>query len=258
MVARLRELGLRGVTARTFHAHALSQLRFFWPLRHDGEPLPELLDSKAPIIGRIARQLPGHYRFTPTKDLADEIEWAKTRRIVPGEYEQRAGATTAPDPRRPVRSALPELRAREDSPAPHRFRRPPAADGRSPRGRCGGRRDRPSPQALVQRGRVPGHEPAPAAAPRAVAGGPPRPVRGGGRGPDDLLVHRGVVRVPDDVRGTLARRETGSACAELPLHPPGAGARQPPDRRGGPSQAPHPHARRRPAAHDLEAPLGGA
>ena len=83
MVARLRTLGLPGVTARTFHAHALSQLRFFWPLRHDGEPLPELLDSKAPIVGRLARQLPGHYRFTPTKDLADEIEWAKSRRIAP-------------------------------------------------------------------------------------------------------------------------------------------------------------------------------
>ena len=86
------------MTARTFHAHALSQLRFFWPLRHDGEPLPELLDSKAPIIGRIARQLPGHYRFTPTKDLADEIEWAKSRRIVPGEYEQRAGERQPPIP----------------------------------------------------------------------------------------------------------------------------------------------------------------
>jgi DNA helicase-2/ATP-dependent DNA helicase PcrA len=98
MVARLRDLGLRGVTARTFHAHALSQLRFFWPLRHDGEPLPELLDSKAPIIGRIARQLPGHYRFTPTKDLADEIEWAKSRRIAPGEYEHHAGERQPPIP----------------------------------------------------------------------------------------------------------------------------------------------------------------
>jgi DNA helicase-2/ATP-dependent DNA helicase PcrA len=98
MVARLRDLGLRGVTARTFHAHALSQLRFFWPLRHDGEPLPELLDSKAPIIGRMARQLPGHYRFTPTKDLADEIEWAKSRRIPPAEYEHRARERQPPIP----------------------------------------------------------------------------------------------------------------------------------------------------------------
>ena len=90
MVDRLRGLGLPGVTARTFHAHALSQLRFFWPLQHDGAPLPQLLDSKLPFLGRIARRLPGHYRFTPAKDLADEIEWAKSRRIAPSAYEAAA------------------------------------------------------------------------------------------------------------------------------------------------------------------------
>src|SRR4051795_7497401 len=88
MVERLRSLGLPGVTSRTFHAHALSQLRHFWPSRHDGQPLPALLDSKAPILGRLARQLPGHFRFTPAKDLADEIEWAKSRQIVPRAYER--------------------------------------------------------------------------------------------------------------------------------------------------------------------------
>ena len=86
MVARLRTLGLPAVTARTFHAHALSMLRHFWPSRNDGQPLPELLDSKLPILIRLVRQLPGHYRFTPSKDLADEIEWAKARRIEPGGY----------------------------------------------------------------------------------------------------------------------------------------------------------------------------
>ena len=91
MVARLRGLGLPGVTARTFHAQALSQLRHFWPDRHDGQPLPELLDAKLPMIGRLARQLPGHYRFTPAKDLADEIKWAKSRRIRPRAYEAAAG-----------------------------------------------------------------------------------------------------------------------------------------------------------------------
>jgi DNA helicase-2/ATP-dependent DNA helicase PcrA len=92
MVERLRSLGLPGVTARTFHAHALSQLRHFWPTGHDGAPLPDLLDSKLPILSRLARQLPGHYRFTPSKDLADEIEGAKARRIRPRDYEREAGA----------------------------------------------------------------------------------------------------------------------------------------------------------------------
>ncbi len=90
MAERLRGLGLPGVTARTFHAQALSQLRHFWPDRHGGAALPDLLDSKLPIIGRLARQLPGHYRFTPAKDLADEIEWAKARRVPPRAYEAEA------------------------------------------------------------------------------------------------------------------------------------------------------------------------
>ncbi|MEO8468299.1 MAG: ATP-dependent DNA helicase UvrD2 [Chloroflexota bacterium] len=98
MVARLRSLGLPGVTARTFHAHALSQLRHFWPAGHDGAALPDLLDSKLPIISRLARQLPGHYRFTPSKDLADEIEWAKARRIAPTAYEREAAAANRESP----------------------------------------------------------------------------------------------------------------------------------------------------------------
>jgi DNA helicase-2/ATP-dependent DNA helicase PcrA len=92
MVERLRGLGLPGVTARTFHAHALSQLRHFWPALHGGAPLPEILESKGLIVSRLARQLPGHYRFTPSKDLSDEIEWAKARRIAPKDYEREAAA----------------------------------------------------------------------------------------------------------------------------------------------------------------------
>jgi DNA helicase-2/ATP-dependent DNA helicase PcrA len=92
MMERLRLLGLPGVVARTFHAHALSQLRHFWPLHHDGAPMPQILDTKLPILSRIARGLPGHYRFTPAKDIADEIEWAKSRRIDGRGYEAAAAA----------------------------------------------------------------------------------------------------------------------------------------------------------------------
>jgi DNA helicase-2/ATP-dependent DNA helicase PcrA len=86
MAERLRALGQPGVTARTFHAHALSQLRWFWPGRHDGADLPRILESKIPIVGRLARSLPGGYRYTPARDLADEIEWAKSRRLAPPQY----------------------------------------------------------------------------------------------------------------------------------------------------------------------------
>ncbi|MGH2513373.1 MAG: ATP-dependent helicase, partial [Candidatus Limnocylindrales bacterium] len=89
MAERLRRLGQLGVTARTFHAQALSQLRYFWPLRHAGAPVPAILESKFPIVGRIVRNLPGGYRYTPTRDLAAEIEWAKNRRIGPDDYALR-------------------------------------------------------------------------------------------------------------------------------------------------------------------------
>ena len=98
MVARLAALGLPGVAARTFHGAALAQLRHFWPSRHDGAPAPEVLDSKIPIVGRLARALPGGYRFTPAKDLADEIEWAKSRRLTPRSYAAGAGERTPPIP----------------------------------------------------------------------------------------------------------------------------------------------------------------
>ena len=98
MVERLAGLGLPGVVARTFHAHALSQLRHFWPSRHDGEPLPDILDTKLPILIRIARGLPGHYRFSAVRDLATEIEWAKSRGITPAGYEAALTDRTPPLP----------------------------------------------------------------------------------------------------------------------------------------------------------------
>ena len=37
MVERMAALGHAGVMARTFHSHAVRQLRHFWPSRHDGD-----------------------------------------------------------------------------------------------------------------------------------------------------------------------------------------------------------------------------
>ncbi|MBW3613115.1 MAG: ATP-dependent helicase, partial [Chloroflexi bacterium] len=82
---RLRALGLPQVQASTFHAAARRQLAHFWPEIH-GRPLPDVLESKLRIIGPMARSLPGGYRFTPAKDLADEIERAKVRRQTPDTY----------------------------------------------------------------------------------------------------------------------------------------------------------------------------
>ncbi|MDQ3493852.1 MAG: ATP-dependent DNA helicase UvrD2 [Chloroflexota bacterium] len=96
MVARVRGLALPGVAARTFHAAALAQLRHYWPLRNEGAPLPELLSDKFRIVAPLARRLPGGYRYTPAKDLIDEIEWAKSRRISPDDYPHAASHRAPP------------------------------------------------------------------------------------------------------------------------------------------------------------------
>ena len=98
MAERIRGLGLARVTARTFHSAALAQLRYFWPLRHEGNPLPEVMADKWRIVAPLARALPGGYRFTPSKDLMDEIEWAKSRRLTPQTYERDGGDRTPPIP----------------------------------------------------------------------------------------------------------------------------------------------------------------
>ena len=82
---RLARLGVDGVEARTFHAAALSQLSRLWT-RHTGEVVPDVLDSKAPLIASLANALPPPYKFLPRSELAGEIEWAKNRMIEPAGY----------------------------------------------------------------------------------------------------------------------------------------------------------------------------
>jgi DNA helicase II / ATP-dependent DNA helicase PcrA len=91
MVERMAALGHKGVMARTFHAAALAQLRHFWPSRHDGAPLPSILDSKLRLLVPLVGRLPGGYKFTPAKDVADTIEWAKVRRIAPTRWVEEGG-----------------------------------------------------------------------------------------------------------------------------------------------------------------------
>ncbi len=88
---RLATLGYPGVTAATFHAAALRQLRHFWPRVHGGDP-PGILESKIPILVPLARGLPGGYQYREVRDLAGEIEWAKARRIRPADYIARSAS----------------------------------------------------------------------------------------------------------------------------------------------------------------------
>ena len=91
MRERLAALGFPGVQAKTFHAAAWGQLRYFWSRLSDGR-LPEVAASKAPLLAPLQRSLPGGYKFTAVKDLADELEWAKARRLDPSSYQAAAEA----------------------------------------------------------------------------------------------------------------------------------------------------------------------
>jgi DNA helicase-2/ATP-dependent DNA helicase PcrA len=97
MRARLAALEQPGVTAATFHAAALRQLRHFWPRVRGTEP-PRIVESKVPVIAPLARNLPGGYRYLAVRDLAGEIEWAKARRIPPARYEADAVAAARAGP----------------------------------------------------------------------------------------------------------------------------------------------------------------
>jgi len=94
---QLVALGVEGVEARTFHSAALSQLSRLWP-PHTGEPLPEVLDHKAPLIASLANALPPPHKFLPRRELASEIEWAKNRMIPPARYIAELGDHEPPIP----------------------------------------------------------------------------------------------------------------------------------------------------------------
>ncbi len=83
--SRLADLGVEGVDARTFHSAALSQLHKLWE-QHSGEPVPAVLDHKAPLISSLANALPAPHKFLPRRELAGEIEWAKNRMVTPPGY----------------------------------------------------------------------------------------------------------------------------------------------------------------------------
>ena len=94
---RLSALDVHGVEARTFHAAALSQLGRSYTA-HTGDPLPPILDHKAPVIATLANALPPPHRFLPRRELAGEIERAKNRMIPPARYLHELGDHEPPIP----------------------------------------------------------------------------------------------------------------------------------------------------------------
>lgn len=86
---RLRALGLGGeasqVQARTFHAAALRQLRYFWP-QIVGDVPWRLIDAKFPIVAQAAQRAGLSTATDSVRDLLSEIEWAKGSLIAPEDY----------------------------------------------------------------------------------------------------------------------------------------------------------------------------
>ncbi|MBP6996238.1 MAG: UvrD-helicase domain-containing protein [Phycicoccus sp.] len=88
---RVRELGVGGVQARTFHAAALRQLHFFWP-QAVGGAAPEVMPHKAAAVAEAAGRLRMRFDRIGIRDLAAEIEWAKVGMVTPDAYPAAARA----------------------------------------------------------------------------------------------------------------------------------------------------------------------
>ncbi len=102
---RLGSLEAHGVQARTFHAAALRQLRFFGPRLLSGRDVPELVESKTRLIMLAATKASVRADRTVARDLASEIEWAKSSLVEPGEYvvaAAKANRETPLDPEQVV------------------------------------------------------------------------------------------------------------------------------------------------------------
>ncbi|WNM26754.1 ATP-dependent DNA helicase UvrD2 [Demequina capsici] len=97
MRQRLRALGATGVQARTFHAAALRQLSYFWPQVVGGQ-IPQIVEHKAPLIGRAARQVGLSLDRLAVRDLASEIEWAKVSLVAAEDYVRVTADSSRPEP----------------------------------------------------------------------------------------------------------------------------------------------------------------
>ncbi|MGY1804795.1 ATP-dependent helicase [Blastococcus sp. SYSU D00922] len=88
---RLAALDVGGVQARTFHAAAMRQLRYFAP-RVLGGPMPALIENKLRVVATAAARNRLTTDRASLRDLASEIEWAKTTLATPDDYPARAQA----------------------------------------------------------------------------------------------------------------------------------------------------------------------
>jgi len=72
----VRARGIEGVAAKTFHAAALAQLRFFWP-QVAGDEAPRIVDNKVKLLAHAADALRLRPDRATLRDIAAQIEWRK-------------------------------------------------------------------------------------------------------------------------------------------------------------------------------------
>ena len=95
MRTRLRDLGVDGVQARTFHSAALRQLQYFWP-QAVGGPMPSLIENKVRLLTEVAQRMRMTVDRAGLRDLAGEIEWAKVSLHAPEGYAEAAAEREMP------------------------------------------------------------------------------------------------------------------------------------------------------------------
>ncbi|AEV88491.1 ATP-dependent DNA helicase [Actinoplanes sp. SE50] len=105
MRSRLTALGAGGVQARTFHAAALRQVRYFASRLLAGRGMPELMESKVRVVGLAAARAGVRADRAVARDLAGEIEWAKSSLVEPSEYAVAAAKALREPPFEPARVA---------------------------------------------------------------------------------------------------------------------------------------------------------
>ncbi|SCL39742.1 ATP-dependent DNA helicase, Rep family [Micromonospora rhizosphaerae] len=105
MRSRLAGLGVPGVQARTFHAAALRQVRYFAPRLLEGRAMPELLESKVRLVTLAAAKVGLRADRAAARDLAGEIEWAKSSLVEPAEYVVAAAKALRDTPHEPAKVA---------------------------------------------------------------------------------------------------------------------------------------------------------
>ncbi|PJJ71621.1 DNA helicase-2/ATP-dependent DNA helicase PcrA [Diaminobutyricimonas aerilata] len=106
--SRLRALGTSGVSARTFHSAALSQLSYFWPQLVGGS-LPKLVESKGRLLAHAVDGMRLKLDTATLRDLASEIEWRKVSGLTIEEYERAAHTRVLPGDLTPDRAAQVQL-----------------------------------------------------------------------------------------------------------------------------------------------------